>query len=339
MGAVLGLVVGRRRLKTCTWSSALLINCVINQDGYINLILNLVPTPNPTQQVDLLLSFYVLRPLFFLLALVVRAIGLGRLLPADGPAYAAPAASAASALAGPNAAAVAESAAAAAAAERSVAAGALHPASVVVERRTFARTFPDGRSVLRQLFKKVELREACFRDVVVLYRAAPASLAAANENEVVRGGGPAFAARNLVVKRFASVPLADLELVMPDRRIFMPPQVRVGRSGSGLFCGVLGRFGAVKGRGCWLQSCRRAGNAHQIRFRRRTVGLNPLFLTQPTHSPSSTAQAMVNMIVTAVGGAAALATALRGGLSAKAAWPLATMLGGRAAQVRAVDRI
>ncbi len=40
------------------------------------------------------------------------------------------------------------------------------------------------------------------------------------------------------------------------------------------------------------------------------------------------------MIVTAIGGAAALATALRGGLSAKAAWPLATMLGGRAAQVR-----
>jgi hypothetical protein len=144
----------------------------------------------------------------------VRALGLGRLLPADGPAYAAPAASAS-----------AESAAAAAAAARSVAAGGRHPASVVVERRTFARIFPDGRSVLRQLFKRVELREACFRDVVVLYRAAPASLAAADENEVVRGGDPAFAARNLVVKRFASVPLADLELVMPDRRIFMPPQV------------------------------------------------------------------------------------------------------------------
>lgn len=32
--------------------------------------------------------------------------------------------------------------------------------------------FPDGASVLRQFFKTVKLREACFRDVIVLYRLA-----------------------------------------------------------------------------------------------------------------------------------------------------------------------
>jgi hypothetical protein len=34
------------------------------------------------------------------------------------------------------------------------------------------RVFPDGMSVLRQLFRGVRLQEACFRDVVILYRAA-----------------------------------------------------------------------------------------------------------------------------------------------------------------------
>lgn len=39
-------------------------------------------------------------------------------------------------------------------------------------RSPLNRVFPDGLSVLRQFFKTVRLREACFRDVIVLYRLA-----------------------------------------------------------------------------------------------------------------------------------------------------------------------
>jgi hypothetical protein len=41
-----------------------------------------------------------------------------------------------------------------------------HPRSIDIERRTFARVFPDGMSVMRQLLKPVALQEACFQDLV-----------------------------------------------------------------------------------------------------------------------------------------------------------------------------
>jgi len=41
---------------------------------------------------------------------------------------------------------------------------------VLISRRTFDKEFPDALTVLRKFFRKVTLSEACFRDVVVIYR-------------------------------------------------------------------------------------------------------------------------------------------------------------------------
>lgn len=65
--------------------------------------------------------------------------------------------------------------------------------SRVIERRTYSRALPDGRSVLRQLTRPVQLQEACFRDVVLLYRPAAAAGGAA-EAAAARGRGGQAAA-------------------------------------------------------------------------------------------------------------------------------------------------
>lgn len=104
----------------------------------------------------------------------------------------------------------------------------LHPATVEIERRTHARVFPDGLSVLKQFFKTVKLREACFRDVIVLYRlAVPDTPAPANEIEIIKEADPKLMQRNIVLKQFRGIPLADLEMVMPEKRVFVPPKVFV----------------------------------------------------------------------------------------------------------------
>lgn len=43
----------------------------------------------------------------------------------------------------------------------------------------FCRAFPSGRAVWRQLTQPIQLQEACFQDVVLLYRPAGAAAAAA----------------------------------------------------------------------------------------------------------------------------------------------------------------
>lgn len=60
----------------------------------------------------------------------------------------------------------------------------------VIERRTFARAFPDGAAVWRQLTRPVVLQEACFQDVVLLYRP-EAALAAAAKAQATRRSRPA----------------------------------------------------------------------------------------------------------------------------------------------------
>lgn len=167
-------------------------------------------------KVDLLISFYLLQPLWVALRALARLLGLAKLVEAAPPGMAA----------STDASSLEE----AARLHRSAAspAGGVERPCVVVERRTFARVFPDGRSVLRSFFKKVSLQEATFRDVVVMYRrAVPDKAAAADEMDIIRDTDPAFLRRNIVIKMFRDIPLADLDLVFPDAQIFVPPQVFV----------------------------------------------------------------------------------------------------------------
>eukprot|EP00887_Chlorella_sp_A99_P006692 scaffold3.g6692.t1 len=102
-----------------------------------------------------------------------------------------------------------------------------HEARVVVERRTLSRMFPNASSLLRNLFGKVHLQEACFKEVVVLYR----------RTRIIGTAGVQMEGdeRNLEVWLYRGIPLADLELVLPgepvgqqpDKTILVPPSVKL----------------------------------------------------------------------------------------------------------------
>ncbi|KAL4440158.1 hypothetical protein ABPG75_003159 [Micractinium tetrahymenae] len=104
----------------------------------------------------------------------------------------------------------------------------LHDACTIIERKTMSRHFPTGRSVLSRFFDVVELQEACIRDVVVLFRRkVPKERSPPGEKEVLREGeaDPAALARNIQIRQFTGIPLADLEMVMPEKKVFVPGTV------------------------------------------------------------------------------------------------------------------
>ncbi|KAL6782286.1 CGL64A [Auxenochlorella protothecoides x Auxenochlorella symbiontica] len=165
-------------------------------------------------KIDALLSFYILQPLWAFLVLVAGWLGLSKHLGEAPPGMEQMPADI-----------TPTSAASADAAEASLKQGQLHPNTISVERKTFARVFKDPKTIWQGLFKKVRLQEACFKDVVVLYRKAhpgpaPSELDIINDEET-------DLERNIVIRHFSQIPLADLEMVIPDKTVFVPPMVFV----------------------------------------------------------------------------------------------------------------
>jgi hypothetical protein len=114
-------------------------------------------------KVNLLISFWILQPLFKLLFWILSKVGLKKVAPTEAPAYMAtfeevPTVGVASEGDGKGGVDVKKE-------ERKVA-GAGHVHAVKVERRTFASVFPDGVTTFKALLKTVEVQEACFKDVV-----------------------------------------------------------------------------------------------------------------------------------------------------------------------------
>lgn len=100
------------------------------------------------------------------------------------------------------------------------------PDMVRIERRTFDQVFPDAKSVIKQIFKTIHLQEACWRDVIVIYRAnengsnmGEFSLRSTMKHDTLK--------RNIVLKRFSSIPIADMELVFPEKNVHFAPTVLV----------------------------------------------------------------------------------------------------------------
>lgn len=104
-----------------------------------------------------------------------------------------------------------------------------HKHAISVERKTFARAFPYGLTVFKQLFKPITLQEACFKDIIVVYRKAISPQNAPGQFDLLTPGKnhPSFLNRNIHIKQFVDIPLADLEMVMPEKKIFVPPSVFV----------------------------------------------------------------------------------------------------------------
>jgi hypothetical protein len=103
----------------------------------------------------------------------------------------------------------------------------LHDNAIRVERRTFARAFPTGSSILTQLLKPTELQEATYKDLVLIYRKSVPDIPTFGEFDIITKVDPEILKRNINIKYFTNIPLADLECVMPEKRIFVPPNVFV----------------------------------------------------------------------------------------------------------------
>lgn len=101
-----------------------------------------------------------------------------------------------------------------------------HAASICIERRTFHHIFPDARSVFKMMFKTIQLQEACWKDVIVVYRMANTS-GPRHEFDIKSSMADEAVDRNIVLKRFSSIPIADMEIVFPEKNIHMPPSVLV----------------------------------------------------------------------------------------------------------------
>ena len=79
-----------------------------------------------------------------------------------------------------------------------------------VERLTLRRLMPNIFALLRKLFSSLEIQEPTFKEVVLLYRMAKPR---PGEAPGPSGAGP------LIVKSFTDVPMADLEMIFPEKKM------------------------------------------------------------------------------------------------------------------------
>ncbi|KAL6778274.1 CGL64B [Auxenochlorella protothecoides x Auxenochlorella symbiontica] len=184
------------------------------------------------QKIDCLISFYILQPLWTALISVARVFGADKELQEKAPPglgdspYVQPDASDT----GKQSSSGSESPVKSSEdlAESSQRAGPRH--NWMLDRQTFRTVFPNGKAVLKQLFKPIALQEVCLRDIILLYRPAmakdgeePKDVPLWKRGGQVEGMDREMLKQTMVLKRFRSVPLADLEMMLPDKTVYIPP--------------------------------------------------------------------------------------------------------------------
>lgn len=94
-----------------------------------------------------------------------------------------------------------------------------------VQRVTLKDLMPNAKSVFKLLFKTVNIQEPAFNDTIILYRRDADSKHAEQEDEKkpVKPASYDELKRNIHIKRFVDVPLADLEMIFPDKRVYLKP--------------------------------------------------------------------------------------------------------------------
>ena len=99
-----------------------------------------------------------------------------------------------------------------------------HDAAQKVRRVSFRHLMPSTLSVLKSFPKVLTIEEPAYKDVVVLYRkSVPDKQVRKTEKDPEFDFDPARARRNVNVKRFADVPMADAEMIFPDKTIWLKP--------------------------------------------------------------------------------------------------------------------
>lgn len=97
---------------------------------------------------------------------------------------------------------------------------AAHRAANSITRVSLRVLLPTWRDILRKLFTPLEIVEPTYKDIITLYRK---KVAAPSEKELKATPAKAEAfrrdQRGIVVKRFDEVPVADVEIVFPDKSV------------------------------------------------------------------------------------------------------------------------
>jgi len=90
-----------------------------------------------------------------------------------------------------------------------------------VHRTTLRRALPDPKQVLSHLWAKTYISEPCFRDVVTVYfqREERHSAASSRPSQTLHE----HTNSQLIIKSFHSVPMADLEMVLPNKTVKFRP--------------------------------------------------------------------------------------------------------------------
>lgn len=100
---------------------------------------------------------------------------------------------------------------------------ATHKNRKIVQRRTLDRVLPNLLSVLKNFHKSVEIQEPTFRDMIILYRKADHQPKDAKSSRQSAG----LAMRNIFIKSFSDVPMADVELIFPEKTIFIKSVTKI----------------------------------------------------------------------------------------------------------------
>lgn len=95
-----------------------------------------------------------------------------------------------------------------------------HKHAKKISRVSLRRLMPDYRSVFAKLFHTMEVVEPTYKDLVTLYRRKvdPPTMAELQKDASL-GAKYRTEQRNIVIKRFDELPIADLEVLMPDKEV------------------------------------------------------------------------------------------------------------------------
>ncbi|DBA68162.1 TPA: hypothetical protein ACH3X2_013916 [Trebouxia sp. C0005] len=87
---------------------------------------------------------------------------------------------------------------------------------------------PDAASVFSLLLTTLEIQEPCFTDLVILYRKSKQVLdRPSSEKDPLPKYSKGMAQRNIVIKSFSDVPMADVEMIFPEKKVFIKPFILI----------------------------------------------------------------------------------------------------------------
>lgn len=75
---------------------------------------------------------------------------------------------------------------------------------------------------IQGLFSKAELAEPAFQDVIVLYRTVMPAMSEQQLQELTPLEQD-LRKRNICIKRLFNIPMADMEIIFPDRKLHLQP--------------------------------------------------------------------------------------------------------------------